>query len=57
MNHNLTVPRAARLYNVSEAEIQQAIDKGELQLHPLRIWRLFDRDVQAWMRTKSEPRK
>jgi hypothetical protein len=61
MKKNYTIPRAARVYDVSEDRLQAAIDSGELQLHPLRIWRLFDVEVEAWIAKtraeKSEPRQ
>jgi hypothetical protein len=61
MKKNYTIPRAARVYDVSEDRLQAAIDSGELQLHPLRIWRLFDVEVETWIAKtradESEPRQ
>jgi len=55
MNRNLTVPRAARNYGVTEDQIQAAIESGDLQLHPKRIWRLLDHEVEAWIaKTRGE---
>jgi hypothetical protein len=54
---NFTIPRAARVYRITEDQLQAAIDSGELQLHPIRIWRLFDTEIEAWLRAKQEPRQ
>jgi hypothetical protein len=49
---NYTIPRAARVYGISEDELQAAIDSGELPLRPLRVWRLFNTDVDEWLIAK-----
>ena len=54
MKKNYTVPRAARVYGISENELQAAIDRGELPLSPVRVWRVFDTDVEAWLLAKGK---
>jgi hypothetical protein len=56
LKKNFTIPRAARVYGISEDQLQAAIDSGDLQLHPIRIWRLFDTEVETWLaRTRVKP--